>query len=333
MLNYSVHALEQFSTLDPLMLPPDDRKALLELQYFLHHGIKFELPVNGSLFDNDIEKGYDIIDPTLLHVPFPAIVLEYPFELVDKMKGTNIPSPKRIAIALDYEKHKASYLGTVARQFCPYLDESGGLIMWPVFYFDGNWTPSPWGIVLPRIAPDGTNLSVYFYGAKSKPKQTQIGFMPIFTFRSICQQLMDELGPTAAVENGIHDCGEEITSLVGLLAALSCSNVKINEEPAPAKLNAKRVKNGKLPFYSYKFVSVVVNAPKGGTGKGGSGLTDSGRQSPREHLRRGHIRRLAPGKNTWVQSSVVGAATKGKIDKAYVVGVKEMIKGTKHENR
>lgn len=57
-----------------------------------------------------------------------------------------------------------------------------------------------------------------------------------------------------------HDCGEEVTSLVGLLAALSCRNVYLKGTPAPDKLNAERAKAERPVFYGFK--TLVVGTPK-----------------------------------------------------------------------
>lgn len=315
MLNYSVHALEQLYQLDPHNFLREDAQALKELFHFIDCGIKFELPTNGTIFDEHVEKGYEVVDYTMLNLPFPVTVLEYPFTIFQD-NGTNVPSTKRIAVCLDYEKNKNTYLAKTALKICPKLEEVGGILLYPVFYIEGLWGPSIWGVTIPRLDPETSTLSIYQYGNPKSPVISKVGFLQTPLMIDSARRHMEKLGVTQAVTDALRDCGEEVSALIGLLAALSCSNVSFLEEPAPHKLNSKRIKNGKLPFYSYKVVSVIPARNKKTPSSDG---TESGRQSPREHLRRGHIRRLSPGKNTWVQASVIGAATKGHIDKTYSV--------------
>lgn len=97
------------------------------------------------------------------------------------------------------------------------------------------------------------------------------------------------------------------------VAALNCSNVITIENPAPEKLNKKRVKAGKQPLYSYKtlHLSIPDMARNGGAGAGTHA-------SPRVHLRRGHIRRLE-SKSVWVNPCVVGDKRSGVVMKDYAV--------------
>lgn len=98
--------------------------------------------------------------------------------------------------------------------------------------------------------------------------------------------------------------------VLSLLAALSCKNVKECEIAPDARLQQKRLRNGKAPLYTYK---TLVIGEKGQVARiGGS------HSSPRVHLRRGHIRRL-PDKNVWVNACVVGDKSKGIVHKDYAV--------------
>ena len=103
---------------------------------------------------------------------------------------------------------------------------------------------------------------------------------------------------------------DEIYSVMELVEALSCLNVKTQLlEPVDALKQARRAKDGKLPIYETKILTIP-----GSLGSGEHlGGTHSG---PRQHLRRGHIRRLPVG-NIWVNSHLVGDPSKGKIEKSY----------------
>lgn len=98
-----------------------------------------------------------------------------------------------------------------------------------------------------------------------------------------------------------------------LCEALSCKNVVTEPlEPVDTSKNARRIKNGKLPIYETKILT--IKAPEVVSGKTSNG--GGTHASPRQHLRRGHIRRL-PDCNIWVNSCVVGSVENGIIEKSY----------------
>ena len=74
----------------------------------------------------------------------------------------------------------------------------------------------------------------------------------------------------------------------------------------------KREAKGKVPFFTYKVLTLKPSKRSSGEGLGGT------HASPRVHLRRGHIRRL-PDKRIWVNGCVVGDKSKGMVVKDYAV--------------
>jgi len=110
----------------------------------------------------------------------------------------------------------------------------------------------------------------------------------------------------------INDVKGEVSCLLEFLAALACSNTKVADEPFDReKINKKREKRGKIPFYSYK----VLTLSQGGSS---SSVSNGLGRSPRVHLRRGHIRRLE-NKTVWVNAAVVGDKSKGMVVKDYAI--------------
>jgi hypothetical protein len=107
--------------------------------------------------------------------------------------------------------------------------------------------------------------------------------------------------------------------VVDLTNILSCSNV-ITEDMLPsAALNKKRVQSGKLPFFTYKVLTVRERRTK---------LMEAHvmgqheqRQSPRQHVRRGHIRvyhRSEPNeRRVWINQMIVGNQALGTVTKDY----------------
>jgi hypothetical protein len=102
-----------------------------------------------------------------------------------------------------------------------------------------------------------------------------------------------------------------------LLAAIGCLNaggIVSEDRPAPAKLNAQRLKKGKPAIFSYKFVTVdptLLRMP----GVRGTGT----HASPCLHWRRGHKRTVAPGKEVWINAVLVGDPDRGFIQHDYRV--------------
>ena len=92
-----------------------------------------------------------------------------------------------------------------------------------------------------------------------------------------------------------------------MLNALGCSNVQI--ERSKPKRAGKKVKAA-LPFDAYHVLT--IDAP----GRAGDRVVPTGpHRAPREHLRRGHIRRLADGRRTWVNATVVASGRRGGVIK------------------
>lgn len=108
-----------------------------------------------------------------------------------------------------------------------------------------------------------------------------------------------------------------ISLLIRGLTVLNCSNVHCIDNPPPAQLNKKRLKNGRLPIYSFKTLHIRTSKTGGRTESLADGSYD--RNGPRLHLRRGHIRKLPSGVRTWVQSCMVGSANDGMAFKEYTV--------------
>lgn len=124
------------------------------------------------------------------------------------------------------------------------------------------------------------------------------------------------LANTAGEETSKHVLMQSIEILFSFLAALCCSNSDATTEiKVDEKLNKSRIKKGKVPYFSYKILTIntnknaVVSAES--THKGNHA-------SPRVHLRRGHIRRL-PDKTVWVNACTVGNKAIGVIEKTYKV--------------
>jgi len=117
----------------------------------------------------------------------------------------------------------------------------------------------------------------------------------------------------SALKECARDISGEVLAVLEMCEALTCSNVKIDTlQECNKKVNAKRIKKGKLPIYETKVLSLDFNKSRSLIGR-----QVSDRASPRQHLRRGHIRNINDDKRIWVNSCIVGSSELGKIDKSY----------------
>jgi len=311
MLNFAAHALEDFAHLDG---PDEFVKPLQEIGRLLHAAVKFELPDNGQIVDWG--KSADIVDDEILRLPFPTMALEYTFSDFHGLEG-RVAIKKRISLCLDYETHKNSHFGEMSRVACPQIADLGGVILIPIYHFQDLWAPYIWGLAIPRTTnPEKmAGLAQFATQTDSLPAITRLGAAPIPLSLEIAAASSEELGGfKKTTETALADTAEEFLALLSLLAALSCSNISLEDRPAPAALNKKRLRQGKTLLFGYKGV-VILDRP-GKASYDGPIDPISERQSPREHLRRGHIRRYNDGNRIWIQSVIVSTGN-GKTEQRY----------------
>jgi len=149
--------------------------------------------------------------------------------------------------------------------------------------------------------------SLLTVSAEWKPSSQEIEFIAL-TARSA--EGMKNIEERASMADGALGA---VSAVLSLMIALSCSNCSYEQRPhGRERLNRKRLKQSKPPFYSYKVLTITES----GSGRLPSSASNS--RSPRVHLRRGHIRRLAD-KTVWVNASVVGDKSMGFVSKDYAV--------------
>lgn len=256
-------------------LKKENREGVLE-QLLL--STVFKIPLNGCLFGERLEDA-------------PTIVNKY------NLRGDrlNLPYPKMV---IEFQRdessiQKGTFMGvdTIAyNAIVMLLVDHGESINTVVFYRTrlDRWNIANFGFTL--IKSDGS-ISPLFVGKNSRD---------IF-----------DSDKTVFVNDTIN----EVLALLEFLACVNCGNIKEQEVTPPAKLNKKRVKSGKLPFLTYKVLTLTNNVSVNGDSKQGAKGN-----ALRTHLRRGHIRRLKSGKTTWVNSCVVKGSAEGVVVKDYAVG-------------
>lgn len=169
----------------------------------------------------------------------------------------------------------------------------------------------------PHLKNRHIKLQIFYYNTKKQ-----------WSFLDPCDQLCIDL-ETGLIQSYSEDPkvrdlysenskeNELTTHIINLvvrgLSVLNCSNIVTKNNLPDDKLNKKRIKNGKVPLFSYKTLHIKTDESK--TSKPDQGGTHA---SPRLHLRRGHIRHLPKG-NIWITDCVVGDVKKGIVLKDYKV--------------
>jgi len=255
-----------------------------EMLTWAESAVKIQLPDGGRLIGdrfNDLLNGQD------LNLPFDSIALEYragewsSHDQARSEKGERLVcSAKRIILAKHWESSKYGEC-IMMREVC--------------------WSPAHmmWGAMpialIPRrgiARPPGKGYAISAYlnpigiGAK-----TQYWSMP---------------------QIPIDDMGDAIGCVMDFLAAMHCSNIRLEKKQA-RRLGRKATK-GALSFDSYHYLTVDVPGKSSAQGE-----AFGERRSPREHIRRGHIRRLSDGRAIWINATMVNAGIGSRVDKGYIM--------------
>ncbi len=286
----------------------------------IKNAVHFAIPDNGEIFDDDL-KG---LVGRQVRLPFQAITVEY---FVDDQKSQHCEaaptySPRRLVLAFETEKNEVRDIqnqmgcaGTVDI-FANFPDDRFTQFI-VLNEIDGVWVPCPMSWIMPitwDYSPGGTVQLVTEPLVKFESKQYFSG-TPIPVLPGLFNLMCEMRGFDQAFRESLHDIGGEVRAVLELCEALACSNVKIDTiQHENKKANAKRAKNGKIPIYATKTLSIVVPATAQRTAS-----QQGDRNSPRQHLRRGHVRRLQDDRQIWVNSCAVGSSGLGRIDKSYNV--------------
>jgi hypothetical protein len=280
--------------------------------------VKFALPLDGRLLDDQL-RGL----PDGWRLPYPSILVEYQVDsdpetlAKDNPEWARNPSPGRVVLAIEMPREQALEVmrdslsdevltGLFAKaevSHCTLISaailteiEGTGRWIWVV-----NWSS--------MIVANACG------GAMQDKSLPGIVLIPENELATALAERYKGQGVDHH-EAAYHDIWHETRSVLELIEALSCANVEATKVPAPPKLNAKRIKRGKLPLPDYHVLTVKTPVSKAQGAAGGSGLHHA---SPRQHLRRGHIRIYQSGLRIWVQACVVGDPARGRLDKAYRV--------------
>lgn len=158
---------------------------------------------------------------------------------------------------------------------------------------------------------DGFNLP--FIWTHFLKKDDEIKFIVFKDFEHNEQMSQKELDTHCEEEDEYAWTVRAAKHLSHCFAVLACSNVETQENKPPRFINEKRIKKGKVPFFSYWTLHIKQNKSVKNNEQSGT------HASPRLHLRRGHIRRLEGGKTVWVTHCLVGEKSTGIVQKDYLI--------------
>jgi hypothetical protein len=267
----------------------DDITSVYGIQNTIRESIKFCIEDNGRIFND----GLKALKGNRINLPFKNTCIEYhqhnEHGLEDSVinEGYTLERISKVLLI-------CSDIECISENMPIEYNDSIVIAMATFFEKDKRWQLSEAGLIVKKdFFIDGLGLHA---------------FSPIPDYFKLCQSKYH-----ISEDDRIKSEMPYLKAVFEFLEALSCRNVDQSiYQPASPK-NAQRIKSHKLPIYETRFLTIkptVKEYAKNGT--------VSSHASPRQHLRRGHIRRLETG-NIWVNSCVVGDATKGIIDKTYKV--------------
>lgn len=295
--NYTTYAIDDLTMLAIDMAHrgyKKDEKRLLLLCDTLKDSVKFIMPDGGRLFGGS-GPAFTRRDIKFLRLPYPSIVLEYFISKGKFHEGTSIPSSKRIALAVEIPD---------------------GIIVQSIYFYDhlSIWHPCACAAFIPREQNTPKKDLLYLHKIENG-KKSDLKWELLIFFNDAYSEYKNKHGLKKAMKDYSLDLLDEMNSVLSFLIAKSCSNVYEKTGKRQDKINKKRAKTGRQPFFTYKILEIQV--PIIGSKSGSEDDEKNKRKSPRIHLRQGHVRRLKSGVNIWVNHCIVGSKKHGLINKDY----------------
>jgi len=302
--NYSTYAIEDLTKLSKKCALQGYEKsadALLTICDELKNAIKFIMPDGGRLFEGN-GPIFTRKDADLLRLPFPSIVLEYFISDDNFHTGAPVESGKRIALCVDHPT---------------------GILVFSIYFFDKRamWWMCPACAFVPK--QQSTDPDDLEHIDVDGCKRSDLEWIMVPLLEELCAKYRKAVGKEKQRKDFALDLMDELNAMLSFLIAKSCSNVYIKNNGPQNKINKKRIKNGKLPFYSYKTLEIKV--PLIVKHSDSVDCEKNKRNSPRIHLRQGHRRRLGNGKTIWVNHCMVGSKKRGFVHKDYLYSINKKV--------
>jgi len=267
---------------------------------------KFILPPYGMILDKNNPSVptfmVDFIQQNGLRLPYHCVSLSFSAPIASFIKFGQLPSLKRIVLA--FEQHE-----DLPPELNGDSDFAGGAIMTylmstvdskDIGSFSGRWMPPPYIIAIP-IVPRSQSVTLSARGI----------CMPCYCFGHTSNSLtLDSKTQDTFLGESYADLGSLIDLCISLQLKGECTDII----KSPERLNKKRLKRKKLPFYEHRILMV-----SGGTRWGKKESQGTHHLPPRFHKRRAHLRQYKLGKFCWVRETNVGDPSLGIITKEYQI--------------
>ena len=340
-LNYSAQAEAELRRLAPFARANggcgDEAGVMLWLADQIRDAVHFVMPEDGRIFD-DRFKG---IQGAEAHLPFSSITLEYQAMQDPGLSTEGKPlykATKRVLLAMEMsaeslldlaKKHFFKNIPLPAKYSSQLLAAfpDGVIFVTGVFYVSLEetpvWSPCYAAWLLPVKGWDQLDASKAIKPLRSHDRDSiaELGVSgrPFPVFWRAWTEMMDRMGSEMTDRYIANEIGAEAFVVLELIEALSCRNVRIStlQSNKPA-VNARRVRDGKLPLYETKILTVDISSRK----EKERGPLENARASPGEHLRCGHIQSYHTREgivNLWKQPITVSAGNPRKVDKIYKI--------------
>ena len=282
--NDALAALDK--VLDPRFLPPPNLpKEAFEtwevIRTMARHSMRFYVPCAATAI---LSYGSTVCEPARL--PYEVVmVLSEDFTITPK--GTTLPIWK---ISLASEVPAGSRL------------HEGDMYLWGATCVLGEWSWMPFtvkmGLRSGSLDKNGSLNEELVYTLTGHNQEELLTYLVSNT--GVTNKLL-----TTSLQN-------DADAIIALCKLLEVHDVETPVVAAPPKLQDKRTKRGKVPFYDYHVLRIggeTWDTPHVSSGTG---------EGRRSHLRRGHIRRLE-GKTVWVRATYVHGSKDGFLHKDYEV--------------
>jgi hypothetical protein len=281
----------------------------------------FQLPENGDIL-NDRLKG---IKGKGVRLPYQLITASYHISNTIDVDGTDVdgttvdgsklePVPKRVTLAYQREIQA----GTPDAELFPGCQRICEVAA--IFGRDnGEWVPCISIALFPADQWDGAGYEGELARAPElMTKPTGVAFVGRvkIILPGRYKRLARTYGPQHAERAAYHDIAAEVSAVLEMCEALTCSNVhEATIQHAKPGLNERRIRDGKLPLWETKVltIDVPVSRTNPTPWQGGTHAT------PRLHLCQGYIRSWPndPTRNIWINDYARGDPAKGSIKKTY----------------
>lgn len=271
----------------------NDIDVIKEMQLELTKAVKFLLPKDGDVGIKELTQ--EVLD--LVRMPYPIITFEYDASFSNDDE-TFVAAPKRVVLLKEVEED-----GKLGMKATTLFASVSSVSTQEV------WVPSPITLFMPYkselIKRDGQ-----IFISQYKPEIVLLGVMTDAAMNSGMSK--DEF-----MQMQVNDISEEILNSIKALACVNAKNVKFVNVEMPEKLNKKRIKHGKTPYFEYKILDIflgekVLSVRPQDRAK----IANQLKASAKLHSVRGHFKVRSTG-IFWWSSFIRGKSEKGMVDKKY----------------